>query len=126
MSNKYDLVLSTLGHTWILDLDGTVVIHNGYKDQGFDSFIPKAREFLLALPKEDYIIFITSRTEEFRASTEAFLQSNGIRYNAILFDAPYGERILVNDNKPAGLQMAFACPIERNKFDIKVTIDQTL
>ena len=28
---KQDLKISTLGHTWILDLDGTLVEHNGYK-----------------------------------------------------------------------------------------------
>ncbi len=25
------LILSTLGHVWILDLDGTIVKHNGYR-----------------------------------------------------------------------------------------------
>lgn len=27
-----EIVISQLGHTWILDLDGTIVKHNGYKN----------------------------------------------------------------------------------------------
>ena len=53
--------LSTLGHTWILDLDGTIVKHNGYKIDGEDSFLPEAKEFLCGIPEKDMIIFVTSR-----------------------------------------------------------------
>lgn len=35
--NKETLTLSPLSHTWILDFDGTLVIHNGYKT-GEDHF----------------------------------------------------------------------------------------
>ena len=38
--------LSPLGHTWILDLDGTIVKHNGYKIDGYDTFLDGAKEFL--------------------------------------------------------------------------------
>ena len=35
------LSLSKLPHTWILDLDGTIVKHNGYKLDGKDSLLEK-------------------------------------------------------------------------------------
>ena len=101
------LVLSKLGHTWILDLDGTVVKHNGYKIDGEDTFLAGAREFLNSIPTKDMIVFITSRTDEFRQMTEAFLEKNQIRYDHIIYNAPYGERILINDDKPSGLRMGF-------------------
>lgn len=98
------LVLSTLGHTWILDLDGTIVKHNGYKIDGRDSLLPGAREFLRSIPSKNMIVFITSRTDEYREITEQFQKENDIRYNYIIFNAPYGERMLVNDDKPSGLK----------------------
>ena len=102
------LVLSTLGHTWIIDLDGTIVKHNGYKTDGQDSFLPGAQEFMKNIPEKDMIIFLTSRSKAYREETERFLNNNGIRYEHIIFEAPYGERIIVNDNKTSGLQMGYA------------------
>lgn len=103
-----ELILSTLGHTWILDLDGTIVKHNGYKIDGVDTFLPGAKEFLHSIPDNDMIIFLTSRKEEYRKITENFLKDNAIRFDHIIFDAPYGERILINDDKPNGLKMSIA------------------
>ena len=40
------MVLSTLPKTWILDLDGTVVKHNGYKLDGKDTLLIRAKEYL--------------------------------------------------------------------------------
>ena len=37
-----ELVMSTLPKTWILDLDGTLVKHNGYKMDGEDSLLKGA------------------------------------------------------------------------------------
>ena len=110
------IVLSPLGHTWILDLDGTIVKHNGYKIDGEDSFLPGAEEFLKGLPMSDMIIFITSRTEEYKEETLEFLQKSGIRYNHIVFNAPYGERILMNDDKPSGLHTGIVINTKRNVF----------
>ena len=122
-----NLILSSLGHTWILDLDGTIVKHNGHKIDGKDSFLPKAKEFLESLPTQDMIIFITSRNEKFRSITLEFLNENGIRYDHIIFDAPYGERILVNDNKPSGLQMAYQISCERDQPSFpKIVIDNSI
>ena len=92
------LTLSALPHTWILDLDGTIVVHNGYKMYGKDVFLDGAKEFLCSIPREDMIVFLTSRKKEYADVTETFLNENGIRYNTIVYEAPYGERILVNIN----------------------------
>ena len=118
------LTLSTLGHTWILDLDGTIVKHNGYLIDGEDTFLPGAEAFLKGIPSQDMVIFVTSRKEEYRGLTEDFLMRHGIRYNHIIFEAPYGERILVNDAKPSGLKMAISINVSRNQdFDVDLKID---
>lgn len=108
------IVLSNLGHTWILDLDGTIVKHNGYKLDGEDTFLPGAEEFLKSIPEKDMIIFLTSRTDEYRNLTVEFLKKNNVRYDNIIFGAPYGERILLNDNKPSGLSMSISLSVKRD------------
>lgn len=108
--------VSALAKTWVLDIDGTIVKHNGYKIDGYDSFLPGAKEFLQSIPDKDMIIFITARTDDCRKMTVDFLQTNGIRYDQIIFNAPYGERILVNDRKPSGLNMSVAINTERDRF----------
>lgn len=121
------IVLSPLGHTWILDLDGTVVKHNGYKLDGFDTILEDAKSFLHNISEKDMIIFLTSRKEEQREMTEAFLMEHQIRYDHIIFNAPYGERILVNDSKPSGLSTAIAINITRDKFgSVEYLIDESL
>lgn len=108
--------LSQLGKTWIFDIDGTIAKHNGYKLDGEDTMLDGAAEFFAHIPKSDMIIFVTSRTEEYRALTEDFLKKNHIRYNHIIFGAPYGERILINDRKPSGLNMSVAINTQRDIF----------
>ncbi len=108
--------ISSLGHTWIFDIDGTIVKHNGYLTDGRDTLLPGARDFFAGIPEEDVVILLTSRKEEYREVTEKFLHDNGIRYHYILYGMPYGERILVNDRKPSGLAMALAINTERDVF----------
>ncbi len=110
--------MSTLSKTWILDLDGTIVKHNGYKDDGKDSLLPGAKEYIDSLPLEDKVVILTSRTEEYRQSTLKFLSDNHIRYDEILFNMPYGERIVVNDRKPSGPDMAYAFNLDRDSFEL--------
>ena len=110
------LVLSTLPKTWIFDLDGTILKHNGYKIDGKDTLFEEAKEYLNMLPAEDKIIIFTSRTEEYRQQTLEFLQEHVVRYDEILFGMPMGERIIVNDRKPSGLDMAVAVNIDRDQF----------
>lgn len=110
------LILSTLSKTWIFDLDGTIVQHNGYKTGGKDILLEGAKEYLDGLPPEDKVVIMTSRTEEYRKQTIDFLEENAIRYDEILFEMPMGERIVVNDRKPSGLDTAVAVNLERNCF----------
>lgn len=119
--------VSVLPKTWILDLDGTLVKHNGYKLDGKDSWLAGAKEFLDKIPQEDMIIFLTSRTEEYRQITLEFLNENHIRYHEIIFNAPYGERILINDKKPSGMMTAIAVNTERDVFmRRKFVVDEEL
>ena len=111
------ITLSPLGHTWIFDLDGTLVKHNGYKEAG-EELLPGAKELLDRIPAGDMVIILTARKEEVRGQTEAFLREHGIRYDKIIFGAPYGERIVVNDRKPSGLNMSVAVNIDRDDISI--------
>ena len=119
--------LSPLGKTWILDIDGTIVKHNGYKIDGHDTLLLGAKEFLQNIPEQDMLIFVTARTDEVREQTIQFLKENDIHYNHIIFNAPYGERILINDRKPSGLNMSVAVNTDRDVFteDLFI-IDETL
>lgn len=122
-----NLRLTSMGHTWIIDLDGTIVKHNGYKIDGQDSFLPGAREFLEGIPEKDMILFLTSRTESEKKLTEDFLMKNSIRYDQIIYGAPYGERILLNDKKPSGLTTAFAVNTNRDLFcNLQIVEDDEL
>lgn len=109
-----EIEMSALPKTWILDFDGTIVKHNGYKMDGKDTLLDGAKEFLSQIHNEDMVIFVTSRKKEYSSITEKFLKENQIRYDYIIYEAPYGERILVNDRKPSGLKMAYALDLERN------------
>lgn len=108
--------LSSLPKTWILDVDGTIVKHNGYKTDGYDTLLDGVKEFFETVSAEDKIILLTARKEEYLAALKKFLAENKIRYDVILTDMPLGERILINDRKPSGLDMAFA--INKNRDDI--------
>ena len=112
------LILSTLPKTWIFDLDGTLVKHNGYKLDGADTLLAGAKEYLESIPEEDKIIIFTSRTDAYKDMTLGFLEENRIRYNEILFNMPMGERIVVNDRKPSGLPMAVALNCQRDEFEL--------
>lgn len=56
-----------------------------------------------------------------------FLHKNNIRYDYILTDMPFGERILVNDRKPSGLNTAYAINKDRDdKLNIEFAINEDL
>ena len=122
-----NLVLSPLAKTWILDLDGTIVKHNGYKIDGHDTLLEGAKEFLSSIKSDDMVIFITSRTADCAPLTEKFLKDNGIRDDSIIWNAPYGERILVNDDKPSGLSMCYGVRKTRDSKEFPVfEVDESL
>lgn len=116
------LVLSTLPKTWVFDLDGTLLKHNGYKIDGADTVLPGTLEYLATIPSEDKIVIFTSRTDEFKQMTIDFLRDSGVRYDEILFNMPMGERILVNDRKPSGLDMSVAINMDRDEFELPIVI----
>ena len=95
------LNLSPLAHTWILDFDGTLVRHNGYKT-GADEWLPGALDFLHSIPKEDLVILLTAREAAARDRTLAFIREAGVRIDHVCFEVPMGERILINDTKISG------------------------
>lgn len=108
--------VSPLAKTWILDLDGTIVVHNGPYIYGEDRFLPGAKEFLDNIPPQDMVIFLTARNNFEKAHTLKFLKNNNVRYDHIIFNAGHGERILINDNKPDGLVTALAFNTTRDIF----------
>lgn len=110
------LKISPMPKTWILDLDGTLLVHDGPYIIGKDMFLPGAREFLDSIPKRDMIIFLTARSDYEKPHTMRFLKDNNIRYDHIIFNAGEGERIMINDMKPDGLVTAYAVNTQRDRF----------
>lgn len=122
-----DLTLSALPKTWIFDVDGTLVLHNGHLRPQGDELLPGVKNLFAQIPNQDKIVLITARKKTYRTQLETFLQANGIRFDTILYEMPMGERILVNDRKPSGLVTAYAVNKERDApLDFNVIIDQSL
>ena len=125
--NNNILDLSTLAKTWILDIDGTLVKHNGYKIDGHDTLLDGVKEFFEKISPDDKVVLLTARKEEYLPTLKEFLKANNIRYDYLLTDMPMGERILVNDRKPSGLDMAFAINKNRDEnLDIVYKINEEL
>jgi len=121
------LVLSPLGHTWLIDIDGTVLAHNGHL-QGCERLLPGVEAFWARIPAGDHIVLMSARTEAEREATLAVIAAAGLRYDQALFGLPHGERILVNDSKPSGLVTALAAPLPRDAGPggVEVIIDPGL
>ncbi len=109
------MIFSTLGKTWILDVDGTLVKHNGYKIDGYDTLLDGVKEFFARISPEDKVILLTAREDKYLDDLKKFLASNHLRCDYLLSGMPVGERILVNDRKPSGLDMAFAVNKNRDE-----------
>ena len=103
-----------LGHTWIIDVDGTIAEVNQppYKN---DKLLPGVKEMWAQIPKDDMIVIMTARPKDIQEQTLKFIRDNGLRYNLAIFGVHHGERIVVNDNKPGGLQTAIAWNVKRNQ-----------
>ena len=122
-----NIELSSLAKTWILDIDGTLVKHNGYKIDGYDTLLDGVKDFFAQLSFDDKVILLTARKEELLPALKEFLKENNIHYDYLLTDMPMGERILVNDRKPSGLDMAFAINKDRDKnLNIAYKINEEL
>jgi hypothetical protein len=107
--------LSTnLEHTWLIDLDGTILKHNGWKDK--EELLPGVFELWNMIPAADTIIILSARNIRYKKKTLNFLNDNKLRYNFAIFGLPTGERILINDIKPNNtLKTAIAWNVERDK-----------
>jgi len=115
------LILSRLAHTWLIDLDGTVVKHNGYLD-GQDLILPGVVEFFKNLPEIDFVIILTARDKKYASETISFLEAHKIRFDEIIFGMPKGERVVINDVKPAGLHTAVALNVTRDSGLLDVSM----
>lgn len=107
------LRLSTLPHTWLIDVDGVVVPHNGHL-RGDETLLPGVRELWATIPAGDRIVLLSARGEEHRVATLALMAAQGLRVDHTLFGLPPGERILINDTKPGGLRTALALNVARD------------
>ena len=119
--------LSALNKTWIIDVDGTIVKHNGYKIDGFDTLLDGVEDFFKNLDEKDKVILLTARENKELYELKKFLQKNKIRYDYIIADIPVGERIIINDIKPSGLKTAYSINKKRNEeFCIEYKINKDL
>lgn len=121
------LVVSRLGHTWLIDMDGTLIRHNGHLD-GLDEVLPGVLEFWALIPDEDIVILLSARDRQFAELTLDFFRAQGMRYDHAIFGLPTGERILINDCKPSGLLTAFAVNMQRDQGlgGLGLTIDPNI
>mgnify|MGYP001200219940 CR=1 FL=1 len=115
------LEMSTLSKTWIFDLDGTLVRHNGYLSE--ESLLPGVTEFFKNnISETDFVIIMTARSENQTKSALELFKNNEIKYDKIITDLPHGERIIYNDKKPFGLKTCYAFNLKRDAGirDIKI------
>lgn len=108
-----NIKISALSHTWVLDLDGTILEHNGHL-RGGDILLPGVLDFFSKIPKLDMILILTAREHKYEKKTKKFLIDNNIRFDYLIFNVPTGERLLFNDAKPSGLKTAHAINLTRN------------
>lgn len=106
--------LSTLPKTWILDLDGLLVPHNGHLS-GSDRLLPGVAEFAKKIGPDDKVVLLSSRDPDLQDAAIAFLRDAGIHVAGTVFGLPHGERILFNDRKPSGLPTAHAINLDRDQ-----------
>lgn len=115
MEQIFGKQLSNLNKTWIFDLDGTLVKHNGYLD-GSEQLLDSVKEFFeTTVKQEDYVLILTARKDTYKQQTESFLLANNIRFDKIIYNLPTGERILFNDIKDSGLKTAYSFNLKRNE-----------
>jgi mannose-6-phosphate isomerase-like protein (cupin superfamily) len=105
--------------TIFCDIDGTLIKHQGDVIENLNSapeLLPHAIESIKEWEKLNYkIVLITGRKESSRERTEAQLASLGIIYDKLIMGITNGERILINDKKPVGIDnTARAVNIVRN------------
>lgn len=105
--------LTTLGKTFFIDLDGTIVRHNAYLQSG-DELLEGVLDFWNNFSSQDVIIITTARSSCYREMTINFLNKNSLRFDHLIMDLPKGIRYLLNDNKPDGSLTAYAVNLKRD------------
>lgn len=116
------IVVSPLGHTWLIDIDGTVLAHNGHLTGG-DRLLPGVAEFWAQIPAGDVIVLMSARTDLERDGTLEVLRGHGLRFDHVLFGLPHGERVLINDAKPSGLATALAVNLARDEGLARLSVE---
>lgn len=111
--------------TIFIDIDGTVLRHNGDLSKQMLTpaiVLPEVMErFNEWNRKGYYIVLTTGRKECMREMTVKALLDNGIFYDQLVMGLPRGERILINDTKPDMDQTARAFVVVRNEGIGKVS-----
>lgn len=119
------LTLSPLAKTWIFDVDGTIVKHNGYLIDGYDTLLDGVKETFSKINNNDTIILLTAREDKYIDDLKNFLKKHSIRYDYLLSNIPTGERILINDKKPSNLLTAYSINKDRDApLNIDIIIDK--
>lgn len=104
---------SFLDHTWLFDIDGTILKHNGHLN-GHEEVLPGVHEFWSQIPDNDIIVLLSARPKPYQTATLEFLENSGLRFDYAIFGLPSGERFLFNDDKPKGLETCKAFCLKRD------------
>ena len=122
IKKKINIKLSKLPRTWLIDLDGTILLHNSHINSE-NTILKGVKSFWKKIRKIDKIVILTAREKKYKRATIIFLKKEKLRYDHIIFDLNVGERILLNDKKPDGLKTAFSVNLNRNQglIDFKVS-----
>ena len=128
-STERSIKLSNLPKTWIFDIDGTLVLHNGHISNENEDFLVGVESFLAEnIEKDDVILLTTSRTKE-----ESSLIFEKVKQICncdvrVISSLPFGERLLFNDDKPSGLKTAHAINLQRDSGleNVIIRVDQSI
>jgi hypothetical protein len=94
---------------------------------GEDKILDGVIDFFSKIMPQDKVILTTSRQKKYEADLKKFLKKFNLRYDEIIFDLPFGERVLINDKKSSGLKTAYAINKERNApLLVNFSIDENL
>ena len=105
--------------TVFIDIDGTVLRHNGDLSTQvlsdctpLDGVVEKFNDWNR---KGYHIVLTTGRKECMRVLTMSQLQKAGLFYDQLVMGLPRGQRVLVNDSKPDMEKTALSFTVERNR-----------